>query len=114
MFIDINDADNNPSNELITSVTLNGSLLEITEAGVLKTIDLAISVADTDKDSRISQAEAMNFARTLYMLYSFKTTPPISEAELMQKVANGFSKADLNRDGYLTEAEKTTAMESVQ
>lgn len=37
----IDDADADPSNELITNMTLNGSILEVTEAGTMHTADLS-------------------------------------------------------------------------
>jgi hypothetical protein len=36
----VNDADHDPTNELITNILLNGTQLEITEAGVIKAVDL--------------------------------------------------------------------------
>lgn len=39
--IDVNDADADPNNELITNGTLNGTNLEITDAGGITTVDLS-------------------------------------------------------------------------
>lgn len=49
--INIQDADANSSNEIITAATLNGTNLEITEAGSLTTVDLS-SLNDSGTDNQ--------------------------------------------------------------
>jgi hypothetical protein len=46
----VDDADNDPSNEIITTVALNGNDLEITEAGTLISTDLSSLIDDADAD----------------------------------------------------------------
>lgn len=41
VFIDVNDGDSNSTNELISRISLQGSILEIEEGGIFKNIDLA-------------------------------------------------------------------------
>jgi len=49
--VNIDDADADPTNELITNTTLNGTTLEITDAGAIHSVDLSSLVDDADADS---------------------------------------------------------------
>jgi|GEM_PF-574118 len=46
----VNDADANPTNELIDHVAMSGTQLHITEAGITHTVDLAFLQNDADSD----------------------------------------------------------------
>lgn len=46
--LNVDDADADPSNELITNATLNGTNLELTDAGGLTTVDLSSLQSSTD------------------------------------------------------------------
>jgi hypothetical protein len=58
----VDDADPNPGNELITDIILNGTVLEITEASVLKSVDLGSLSGDVnlaELENRVAQPEAI-------------------------------------------------------
>ncbi len=61
VFIDINDGDSDATNEIITRVSLQGSVLEIEEGNELKTIDLAnlaaIQSLSFDRENKILYLE---------------------------------------------------------
>ncbi|MCA6074787.1 hypothetical protein [Fulvivirga sedimenti] len=52
----INDADSDPSNELITDVRLNGNILEIEENGLIYTLDLTPVINIGTDDQQLSLA----------------------------------------------------------
>lgn len=59
VFVDVNDADHDLSNELITRIDLTGSVLAVEEAGVLRTIDLS-NLAGLQSLSYNSETKMLN------------------------------------------------------
>ena len=100
----VDDADADPANELITDVSLNGTSLDITEAGVTASTDLSslqdgVIDADADPTNEIQTMSVSNLGDTLFLSQSnFVIIPGISLKNFGNYQAHldaGYSPCDL-------------------
>ncbi|MFT4536951.1 MAG: N-acetylneuraminic acid mutarotase [Saprospiraceae bacterium] len=113
---DVNDADFNPNNELITTAILNGTDLEITEAGATKTVDLS-SLGGIDSTT-VTDSDNIDFTLTGNDITAQIKLNAVVSDNILTSSANGLKakEADpqvgINTINYLPKWNGTALVES--